>query len=302
MPPAEAELATGPIDTPALMPNAEAQDASYVPTAEAISEQQNQQALAAELAQARQMLEGMSNELLAVDAELEDLATAREQHRLLLEVCGSLDKLGTLGGAALFWGDGTDQSASADYVHRARSRVDQFNERVQEIEARRARIIDRITQQQGHAAFMEDVLFEALEEEERRKQEWIIEREISALPARKSFMPWTHGHEDDKRFRKSVGTALLLCLIFALITPLIRLPERIVKPEIAVPDRIVRLLIESRPQPPPRTREQPKPKPQEKLAEQKPTKEPPKVAAAPDKETPEQAAPQAKEQGILAFR
>ena len=49
-------------------------------------------------------------------------------------------------------------------------------------------------------------------------------------------MPWTHGGEDDKRFRKSMGTALLLCLMFAIALPFIRLPERILKPKSKCPN------------------------------------------------------------------
>ena len=269
-------------------------------------EQQNQQALAAEIAQAKQALETLSGELSAVDGELGELAIEREQHRLLLEVCGTLDRLYVTGGAALFWGEGSGDDAGVEHVHRVRDRVARFDARIKEIEDRRDAVVDRIKQQQSHADFMEDVLFEALEEEERRQQEWIVEREISKLPAYKASMPWTRGGEEDKRFRKSAGTALLLCLIFALIVPHIPLPERILKPEAEVPERIVRLLIESRPQPQVPAREPPKPKPEEKLAEQKPTQEAPKVAVArPEKEVPEPAAgegPKATEQGILAFR
>lgn len=269
-------------------------------------EKENQQALAADIAQARQALEALTRDLRAVDGELADLSTEREQHRLLLEVCGALDKLYVTGGAPLFWGENTSNDASADHVRRVRERVTRFDARVEEIEARRAAAIDRIKRQQSHAELMEDVLFEALEEEERRQQEWIVEREISKLPAYKASMPWTRGGEEDKRFRKSVGTALLLCLIFALVVPYIPLPERILKPEVEVPERIVRLLIESRPQPKVPARELPKPKPEQMLAEQKP-KEMPKVAAAtPQKEVPVPAAGEgpkaATEQGILAFR
>ncbi len=187
----------------------------------------------------------------AVDGELESLAPERERHRLVLDLCSSLEKLEENGGAALFWGESSASDANAQHIRGVRARVDQFNGQIAEIEGRRSALIDRIRQQQGYADLMEDVLFEALEEEERRKQEWIIEREISKLPAYKAFMPWTSGGEDDKRFRKSLGTALLLCLIFAVVVPLIHLPERIVKPQAQVPERIVRLLIESRPQPPP---------------------------------------------------
>jgi hypothetical protein len=267
----------------------------------------NQRALAAELAQARQVIDALASDLHAVDGELEELSTERAQYGVLLEACNSLDKLDKMGGAALFWGESADSGASADYVRRVRVRVAQFDARVKEIEDRRGAVVNRIRQQQSHAELMEDVLFEALEEEERRKQEWIVEREIGKLPAYKASMPWTQGGEEDKRFRKSAGTILLLCLIFALIVPHIPLPSRILKPDVEVPERIVRLLIESRPQPPVTAREQPKPKPQEKLAEQKPTKEAPKLAAAtPEKEIPEPTAGEgpkaATEQGILAFR
>jgi hypothetical protein len=308
MPQPEARLETDDMRTAADAVDAGAHEAFSEHT-DTTSGEQNQQALAAELAQARQALDALAVDLRAIDGELESLATEREQHRLLLEICSSLDKLGEIGGDGLFWGEGVDKDAGADRVRRVLARVAQFSERVSEIEARRSAVIDRINQRQNHAALMEDVLFEALEEEERRKQEWIIEREISKLPAYMASMPWTRGGEDDKRFRKSVSTALLLCLIFALVVPYIRLPASILKPEAEVPERIVRLLIESRPKPPAPAREQPKPelKPEEKLAEQKPTEEVPKVAAAtPEKEAPEPAtgeAPKAPtEQGILAFR
>ena len=263
-----------------------------------------QQALAAELAQSRQVLDALTADLRAVDSELESFATEREQHRVLLDLCSSLDKLGQIGGASLFWGEGADKQASTEHVRRVRARVEEFNQRIGKVEDRRNAIIDRIKSQESQASFMEDVLFEALEEEERRKQEWIVEREISKLPAYKAAMPWTHGGEEDKRFRKSMSTALLLCLIFAIALPFIRLPESILKPEVEVPERIVKLLIESRPKPVTPTREPPKPKLEEKVAEEKPVKEAPKLASKPDKETKTQPTeePKATEQGILAFR
>lgn len=305
MQPAEAQLEADPIPVLSEVVGADASRADS-PGAQMRTDEENQQALAAELAQARQALEALAGDLRAVDAELEDLATERQQYGLLLEACNALDKLDKIGGAALFWGASADQGASANYVRGVRTRVAQFHERLSAIEARRCAVIDRIKQQESQAAFMEDILFEALEEEERRKQEWIIEREISKLPAYQASMPWTRGGEEDKRFRKSAATTLLLCLIFALIVPHIPLPTRIVKPEVEVPERIVRLLIESRPQPPVQAREQPKPKPQEKPVEQQTTKEAPKLAARPEKETPEPLAGEAPkvatEQGILAFR
>ena len=305
---AEAHIEIWEPQATVVTPDADASDVATTPDAESVSAEQNREALAAELAQSRQVVNALANDLRGIDDELESLATERQQHKLALDIVSSLDKLAEIGGAAIFWGDeGDDGGATASHLRRVRRRVDEFNERLGEIEGRRAAVVDRIRQQQSHTDFMEDVLFEALEEEERRKQEWIVEREISKLPAYKTFMPWSRGGEDDQRFRKTVGAALLLCLIFAIVLPFIELPQSILKPEAVVPERIVRLLLESQPKPPTPVRELPKPKPEEKVAEKKPTEDKPKVATAkPDKEIREPAAteqPKAPtEQGILAFR
>lgn len=267
---------------------------------------QDQQALLAQLAQTRGKLDALARDLRAIDSELEGLATKRKQHRLALEVCGTLEELSDIGGAELFWGDRTAAGASADHIRRVRSRVDVFHKRVSEIEDRRQALIEQIKQQQNHADLLEDDLFEAQDEEERRKQEWIIEREISELPARKLIMPWARGGEDDQRFRKSLATALVICLLFALIVPQIHLPLDALRAQSEVPERVVRLMMESRPQPPPPLREKTRPQPQEQLAEQKPAKDVPQPSAVPDKESPEKESaegPSEKaEKGILAFR
>ena len=62
------------------------------------------------------------------------------------------------------------------------------------------------------------MLFEALEEEERRNQEWIVEREISKLPAYKAFMPWTRGSDDDKRAAFAEAHALIRKRLMAFLT------------------------------------------------------------------------------------
>ena len=109
-------------------------------------------------------------------------------------------------------------------MRRARGRVDAFQKRVSEIEDRRQALVEEITQQEYQAGVLEDDLFEAQEEEELRKLDWIIERELGELPARELVMPWTRRGEDDRRYRKSLAASLLLCLLFALVFPLIDLP------------------------------------------------------------------------------
>lgn len=268
----------------------------------------DQQTLVARLAEARHKLVVIAQELRGVDAELDDLIEDRLKHRALQDVCTSLEKLNVMGGTDLFWGEGTSPTASADHVRRVRGRVDAFNARISEIENRRQALVDRVKEQQEQTDLFEDELFEAQEAEERQKQEWIIERAISELPARKLVLPWTRGGDDDRRFRKSLATALLVCVLFVLIVPQIDLPL----PEPGdsppdVPERVVRLMMQARPQPPapPPPLEKVKPQPQERLAEQKPVPQrsvvPDKQATEPEKPSGEDPAENA-EQGILAFR
>src|SRR5262245_16024298 len=202
----------------------------------------DQKALAAQLVQAREELVAIAHKLRAVDEELEGHAGERRQHQLLLDVCGSLQKLEDAGGAELFWGEGL-ASASAEHIARMRARIDAFGARIAEIEERRQALVDQVKEQQERTDLFEDELYEAQAEEERRNQEWIVERAISELPARKLVLPWTRGGEDDRRFRKSLGTALLICLLFVLIVPMIHLPVPAPEDAPKVPERVVRLLM-----------------------------------------------------------
>jgi hypothetical protein len=265
---------------------------------------QNSQALLPQLAQAREKLDGLVGDLRTIDAELEALSTERKQHRLLRDVCGALQELKEIGGAELFWGDRT-AGVSEDYIRGAQSHVDDFQKRVSGIEDRRQAVVEEIRQQQCHADLLEDDVFEAQEEEELRKLDWIIERELGELPSRELVMPWTRRSEDDRRFRKSLAMSLLVSLLFALILPLIDLPLPEPGEVIEVPERVVRMMMQTRPRPPDPPREVTTPQPLEQQVAQKPVeKAVPRKPVEPDKTEPEpvEVAKAEPEQGILAFR
>src|SRR5215469_11940374 len=184
-----------------------------------------QQALIAELGTSQESLDALVGELRSLDAQLEALTPERNQHRLLHQVCDALGELGQLGGAQLFWGTAEAVTSGELQLGRVRERVGVFEGRVGEIEARRQSTREQIDAQQYRVGLIEDDLFEAQEEEERRRQEWIVEREISGLHSRPLTMPWTFGGEDDRRFQKSLLGTLAVCLLLALLLPLIPLPQ-----------------------------------------------------------------------------
>jgi hypothetical protein len=250
--------------------------------------------LIAQLEQSQARLEALVRKLRAVDRELEGLAIERQQHGALREACVALERLGELGGASLFWGEGAVEREVANRILAARGRVDVFEKRIGEIEQRRDALIEQIEQEQDGAEFLEDELREA--EEEQRRHEW-LERELDVLPSRELVMPWSRGGEEDWRFRKSLSTSLVLALLLIVLHPLIDLPLPMIELPLDEPQRFTRLIPE-RPRTPPPVVQEVKPEPL--------TPEPVEkaLAAAESKKAgpanaPEQA-PGAK--GILAFR
>ncbi|MGH8221635.1 MAG: AgmX/PglI C-terminal domain-containing protein, partial [Woeseiaceae bacterium] len=151
-------------------------------------------------------------------------------------------------------------------------------------------------------------LYQVREEEERRKLEWIVERDISQVPRRVQVMAWSRGGEDDWRFRKALLASLAVSLLLGALLPMIDLPlpERFEIED--VPKRLAQLVREeqAKPVPPPRVVEEAPPeetKPQEqkpKPAEQRKPLPPETPAYAEAKPVAPQK--KAEKAGILAFR
>jgi prefoldin subunit 5 len=261
----------------------------------------DQEALLTALGTSQESVDALVSELRALDAQLEALGGERNQHRLLHEVCDALGELGKLGAAQLFWGTREAAAQGEDQLGLVRERVSAFEKRVGELEARRQSTRERIDKAQYRVGLIEDELFEAQEEEERLRQEWIVEREIGGLHSRPLVMPWTWGGEDDRRFQKSLLGTLAVCLLLALIVSLIRLPL-VQPPEEIEPEQVLHITMAQLPRPPPPPKvlppkpqvQKPIEKPTPQLAQKPPTEEPVKPAV----ETPVQPQPA----GLMVFK
>jgi hypothetical protein len=237
-------------------------------------------------------------ELNGIDDALEGLSTERQHYALVQEACGALEKLSELGGAELFWGDRPADGNGDFHIGTVRRRVDEFERRISDIESSRQSILDRIRKQQENTEYLEDDLDEAQRQEELRKQEWVVEREIGPLSDCEPVMPWSRGGEDDRLFRKSLTASLSLALLLALVVPMIDLPVPDPWEVIEVPERLTRLIKEETP-PPPVQQQLP---PEEKLADA-PEEEPVLAEKSTPEPTPEPKPEQsAGSKGILAFR
>jgi hypothetical protein len=274
-----------------------------VSTAIAIAEQP----LRSQIDKVEQKLDGLETNLRVIDGELSKLAPQREQYGLVENVCNSLEKLRELGVASMFWGDAADDREADKHLRQVRERLGVFTEQIKVIEEKRQTLLEDI--KQGHEVLhlLEGDLFEIQEEEDEKRREWLIEREIGPLDERPQRMPWSRLGEDDERFRKNLTTTLLVALVLGVVTPLIPMPT---EPEevLELPERVVRFidLSQRRALPPAPVVEQPKPEepeptpePQQVANEQTP-EAPPVVEPAPAPEVaPRQRAEAA---GLLAFR
>jgi len=261
----------------------------------------DQETLIAQLGTSQESIDTLVGELRALDAQLEALATERNQHRLLHQVCDALGELGQLGGGQLFWGTAEAVTTGEFQLGRVRERVAAFESRVGELEAHRQSTRELVDKEQYRSGLIEDALFEAQQEEERLRQEWIVEREISGLHSRPLTMPWTWGGEDDRRFQKSLLSTLAVCLLLTLLFALIRLP--LAPPSEATPPEQVLHITMALPRPPPPPRVLPPPP---KLVVQKPIEKPTPQQAreAPTEEpvNPAVAAPEPTPAGLMVFK
>jgi outer membrane biosynthesis protein TonB len=269
----------------------------------------------AQIEQANEHLTDLERDLCEIDRELEEHAMRRKQFDLLGEICDSLDNLSDIGAAELFWVGLADTPQAIDHMRDARAKIESFHQKIELIETRREALLDGMKEGQDVLDILEDDLLELQIKEEEKAAEWIVERDLDDAAHPPIIMPWAHRGDDDSRFRKSLATSLLICLVLGLIIPLIDIPILQRQESYEVPERFAELIREEpRPIPPAEPVSVPEPDPIEPeiaeeiveeepvLAEESPAEEPevepvPTVAQEP---APVEDAPRST--GILAFR
>lgn len=261
----------------------------------------DEETLRKELRQARDRLDGLVGDLRAVDRELEGLETERSQFRLVQQACRALDELNDMGAAELFWGGRAAGGDGGDHIRLVRGRIDAFEKSLDQIDERRQAILDEIQVQEDSTDVIAGYVLEAEHLEQQRMLEWQIEREIDEIPIRASVMPWTHGGEDDQRFRKALAISLLLSLLLGMLSQFVDLPIPDRLQVLEEQARLTRLIRED--VPPPVAIEEAKPTPVEEPLPTEASDEPliaeestPEATPAPEPKS------QAKSKGILAFR
>ncbi len=271
--------------------------------------------LNAKIGETRQQREALDVRLQEVTAELNKFSAARERIDALGAVCSALDQLSELKAGDLFWKGLADNGDGEEHLARVRKRIRRFEDRISGFLEKQAALQEQIDQRDDELDDLAERIRDAYEREERRKEEFAVEREISAVPFRKMIMPWTREAESERRFRRAVLAALLICFLFGTVFELVTvpIPER-EAPRAEIPKRLARLVKQEPPLPaPPPKPEAPKAEkaPEEKPKDKtKPAEEKPKVAKKENVATPKEKAgggkkairKKAERVGVLAFK
>jgi len=252
-----------------------------------------------QIEQVEQKREALESELRVVEAEINKFSADRQRFDALQDVCNALDKLSELKADELFWEGIPEAKDTARHVEQVRSRVARFEGEISGILEKQASYQEQINQCLDELQILDEEVRDAYDREERRKEEFVVEREISTVPYRAMIMPWSKEAESESRFRRAILVALILCFVFVAPIPLIKIPipdrsDTVVE----IPKRLVQLVKEDLPKPAPVKKPVPKQAQEEpKQAKEKPKPKPDKQHK-PDKK-PKGGGP-AKEQTKLA--
>jgi hypothetical protein len=277
--------------------------------------------LNAQIYQVRQKHAALERELRAVEEELETFSADRQRFDALRHACDALEKLGELKADELFWQGIPKATDNAAHVARVRGRVARFEGEIRGVLEKQASLQDRINRCLEELEILYEKVHDAYDREERRKEEFVIEREVSPVPYRPMIMPWTKEAESERRFRRAVLVALIVCFVFGSIissitvpivdraVEVVEIPERLaklVKKELPKPEQIPRPVAKEPQEEPKQAQEDPKPRPEpekkpDKPKGEAPAPEPPKVAAADDGGAAA-ARKKAERVGVLAFK
>ena len=257
--------------------------------------------LEAQIEQVRQKQGALEGELRVVEAELETFSADRQRFDALREVCTALDKLKELKAGELFWEGIVEAQDAAGHLERARSRVARFDGEISGILEKRTALQGQIDRCLNELEILAEEVRDAYAREQRRQEEYIIEREISFVPNRSMSMPWTKETESERRFRRALLAAFLFFFVFGSVILLWKLPPP-VRPMVAVvPERLVSVLRKEPPKPEPlpeRPKEEKKPEKDQEKGQEKPKEEQPRATA----EEALAARKKAESTGVLAFK
>jgi len=243
--------------------------------------------------------DALQSELRSVEKEIETFSDDMQRFDALRDVCIALGKLGELNAGELFWEGVANIPSAAKHLERVKNRIALFDGDIKGILEKRTSLEGQIRQCLNELDILSEEVSDAYAREERREEEYVIEREFVEAPNRSMTMPWRKNSESEKRFRKSLLIAFLFYLVFSAVVVLWKLPP-LTRPVVAVvPERLVSMLSKAPPIPEPvldRPKEEMKADKTREKASEKPREEQPTPSET------QVARKRAETTGVLAFK
>ena len=243
--------------------------------------------------------DALQSELRSVEKEIEAFSDDMQRFDALRDVYSALGKLNELNAGELFWEGVANTPSAAKHLERVKNRIALFDGDIKGILEKRTSLEGQIRQCLNELDILSEEVSDAYAREQRREEEYVIEREFVEAPNRSMTMPWKKESESEKRFRRSLLIAFLFYLVFSTGVVLWKLPP-LQRPVVAVvPERLVSMLRKEPPIPEPdRPKEEKKADKTREKASEKPKEEQPQPAPA-EKQA---ARKRAEATGVLAFK
>jgi hypothetical protein len=206
--------------------------------------------LNAQIEETRKKLEMLQGELRVVEAEIDTFSADKQRYDALRDICDALDKLGGMEAGELFWEGVPEVKDAPGHLARLRRRVADFEGEIREVLERQEALKAQGNQHLDELDYLYEEVRDAHAREERRKEEFIIEREASPVPYRMMIMPWTKEGESERRFRRALLVAFLLSIGLGYLIPLVTVPV----PDrsamgVEIPERLAMLVKKEPPKP-----------------------------------------------------
>ncbi|PKN11681.1 MAG: hypothetical protein CVU69_11020 [Deltaproteobacteria bacterium HGW-Deltaproteobacteria-4] len=260
--------------------------------------------LQARIKQEDEKLRRLEGDLRTIVEEMELFSADKRRFDALRDVCTALDTLGELGAGPLFWDELLEGPYVAGHLHRLREHIAGFEEEIRGTQEKHAALKLQINKQHHELNFLHEEVRQAYAREERRNEEFLVEREVSPLPFREMVMPWNNKDEGEKRYHLALLVAVLLSIGFGALIPLWRLPVPDRTAVVEIPERLAMLVKKEQAKPAPlpkASKEEKKPDQDQKKAPQdKEKNERPKPATTPVETA--SVSNKAESTGILAFK
>lgn len=214
----------------------------------------------------RSEIKRQKEELLSIEAELEEIAEQRERYEVLAGVVAGLNKLDELQAGALFWEGIASDEQKQEALSRLRERSELFERSISNITTRHEHLLKDIRRKEEEIEYLLDDIETLHRREDESKDFYVIEREITPLPYRMMVMPWTKQEKDEKKYRQILLLVLLYAILFGLLIPMFHIPVPDRLEVVEVPERLAKLIKKEKPKPPPKPKklDEQKPKPTDK--------------------------------------